>query len=82
MLETVTALLGVFYFACLSKHWFGYILVGYIMQIIGTICVFFVPESPKYLFKKGLKEETAQVLNRIAKKNGADAEVITPERVQ
>ena len=54
LMEITTALFGVLYFSSLSKNWFGYVFVGYIMQAIGTIMAFFIPESPKYLFKKGL----------------------------
>ena len=52
-MEMVTALFGVLYFAVLSKDWFGYVAIGYAMQICGTVLAFFIPESPKYLFKKG-----------------------------
>lgn len=82
IMETVTAIFGVIYFAFLSKDWFGYIAVGYAMQICGTIIVFFLPESPKYLFKKGSLAKTSAVLSRIAKINSADPDLVSFERVQ
>mmetsp|Transcript_3881 Transcript_3881/g.4551 ORF Transcript_3881/g.4551 Transcript_3881/m.4551 type:complete len:126 (-) Transcript_3881:671-1048(-) len=80
--ETITAMLGVFYFALISKHWFGYIFIGYCMQIVGTICCYFLPESPKYLFKKGSLEATVQVLKQMARTNGTDPELVTHDRVE
>lgn len=79
--ETLTAMLGVFYFALISNHWFYYIFIGYLMQIVGTICCFWLPESPKYLFKKGKVEATVEVLRSMAKFNGADPDSVTIDRV-
>ena len=79
--ETTTALLGVAYFALISKHWFYYIFIGYLMQIVGTVCCYWMPESPKYLFKKGKIEATVQVIKSMAKSNGANPDIITIEGV-
>ena len=62
VMEIVCALFGVLYFSYLSVNSQGYLAIGYTMQIIGSIIAFFIPESPKYLFKKGLLEETSKVL--------------------
>ena len=71
-MEIVTALFGVLYFAAISKNWIGYIAIGYVMGLVGTVCVYFLPESPKYLFMKGHYEETARILNIIARNNNTE----------
>ena len=48
---------------------------------MGSIAAFFIPESPKYLFKKGMIEETAQVLKKIAKVNGRDITLVSVQKV-
>ena len=82
LMETFTALLGVLYFASLSNDWFGYVAVGYSMQICGTILIIFIPESPKYLFKKGMILEASTVLRKIARVNGANQDLVSFDRVQ
>ena len=52
------------------------------MQIIGTLAAFFIPESPKYLFKKKMVEQTAKVLQIIATINGKDRELVSDEIVR
>ena len=72
LMEVVMALVGVFYFAFISNHWVGYVGMGYVMQLVGTLLCYFLPESPKYLFKKGQSNETSMILRRIATRNGVD----------
>ena len=81
LMEITTALFGVLYFSSLSKNWFGYVFIGYLMQAVGTVMTFFVPESPKYLFKKGLTLQAAAVLQKIARMNGADTTLVSNEVV-
>ena len=42
---------------------------------------FFIPESPKYLFKKGLTEQCASVLQTMARMNGADTALVSNQAV-
>ena len=81
LMETVTALFGVLYFAELSKDWFGYVAIGYAMQICGTILIGFIPESPKYLFKKGMILEASQVLRKMARVNRADPGLVSFDKI-
>ena len=52
-MEAATALFGVLYFSVISTDAQNFLYIGYAMQIIGSILAFFIPESPKYLFKRG-----------------------------
>ena len=56
-------------------------MIGFLMQIVGNILCYWVPESPKYLFKKGKVEATVKVLKSIASANGEKPEVVTMQRV-
>ena len=73
---------AVLYFAYISTYCAGLLSIGFGMQIIGNIAFFFVPESPKFLFKKGDIGRTASVLKRIAKINGADPSLVDFEHVE
>lgn len=56
IISSMEGIIGVFcsiYFMYLSKSWFWLLLVGFTLQLIGTIGVCFFPESPKYLIKTG-----------------------------
>jgi len=50
-------LLATIYFAFISKHWFWFVFVGFIMLICVDISALWLPESPKYLLKVGRKFE-------------------------
>ena len=62
MLEVAVGLLGVLYFSCISTHWFDFLAVGYVLLLIGTACSFCIPESPKFLFMKGMYERSSEAL--------------------
>ena len=54
------ALIGAFfgvYFTWISNNWICLGLTGLIFQLLGTITIFTVPESPKWLNKKGMLAE-------------------------
>ena len=51
------------------------------MAIIGTVGVFFFPESPVYLIKSGQLIRAQEVFEIIAKKNGTDLSVVTTEQI-
>jgi len=53
MFEGAVMILGALYFLYASKNWFWLIFTGWMMQIAGTVGVFFFPESPVYLVKSG-----------------------------
>jgi len=57
----------VFYFLVITKHWQGWYLFGFAMQILIIIGLLWMPESPEFLFAKGRFEESKIVLLWIAK---------------
>ena len=69
-LDSATYLLATLYFWKVSKDWFYFALIGYIMNVIAAIGAWFLPESPPYLCEKGAVEELEQSLKTIAKFNG------------
>ena len=80
-LESSFGIFGAIYFTWLCKNWFWYVLIGYIMQIIGTIAIFFVPESPKWLIKSRRFDEAQRVLHKVATMNKTDISLVSHERV-
>ena len=68
-------LLATIYFAFISKHWFWFVLVGFITLICVDISAVWLPESPKYLLKMGRKFEAVLILQRIAKSNGVKVDI-------
>ena len=54
------------YFWIISKDWFSFVLIGYILCILTTLVTFLVPESPRLLFSLGHIEQGKATLDRIA----------------
>ena len=79
-LEAVLGIWGSVYFTWVSKDWFWFLLQGYVMQALGAILVFCIPESPKWLVKSGLTSEAKVVLDSIAERNSA--EKVNSERIE
>ena len=61
--------LAVIYFWKISTHWFWFVLIGAIWQVISIFMLFFMPESPRYLVTAGRYEEARQAFETIAKYN-------------
>ena len=80
--EAVIGILGAIYFTWISKDAFGFMMLGYSFQIIGTITVYCIPESPKWLVKKGLIQEAQVVFERIARTNKVDTELVSLEKIE
>ena len=76
-IEGVIGVMSAIYFIYISKSWLWILLVGYCLQVAGTIGVFFFPESPKYLIKTGQIDRALQVFQSIASTNKADPSVVT-----
>ena len=68
--EGLGQVIWVFYLAVISKDVFYFIYFALALNIITTICLFFVPESPRYLYGINELEKCQQVLATIAKRNG------------
>jgi MFS family permease len=58
------------YFLQISTKWIYFTLIGYCLQIISMVLVFFLPESPVYLMTKGLGYRARDSFRTIAKCNG------------
>ena len=57
------------YFWKISKHWIYFCLGGYAWNIISLICLFWVPESPRYLASSGKLKEARIAFEQIARWN-------------
>ena len=69
IIDCTTYLFVVIYFWLISKHWVGILLVGYVVQIIGAVSAWCLPESPPFLLSMGRYQEVAKVFARIARFN-------------
>ena len=67
--DAVIYLFATFYFMKVSKDWFYFALIGYVLNIISATGAWFLPESPRYLCEKGLTSELERSLKVIAKVN-------------
>jgi SP family arabinose:H+ symporter-like MFS transporter len=59
-----------------DNNWRWMFLTGTIPSLIFFILLFLVPETPRYLFKKGKKEESYQILEKINGKEEADKAIV------
>lgn len=62
-------MVAIIYFWLISKHWIYYTLVGYVWQIVGTLLVCLLPESPRFLVSMGKLKEAKKSFETIAKWN-------------
>lgn len=53
-----------------STHWFGFVAIGLAFQLFTCATVWFLPESPIWLLKKGKYVELRAALEKIADWNG------------
>ena len=54
----------------ISKEWKYWYIFAIIISVICLPFVYYIPESPKYLYEKGRFYELRSVIKRIAKTNG------------
>lgn len=53
-MDSATIILLPLYFKFISKNWIYFQLASLLLNIVGTLGLFFIiPESPKYLLSKG-----------------------------
>lgn len=57
------------YFRFISRNWIGFQVCGFVLTCLSTLGLFFVPESPKYLWSAKKYKEARDKLNYIAKFN-------------
>ena len=66
IIDSLVALGGVVYFVFLSKNWLWFVLIGYVLTVVGMVGSLLIPETPKYLMKVGKVAEFERVMNKIA----------------
>ena len=59
------------YFMFISKNYIYFFYGAIAGTVIMTICSFFVPESPIFLYEKGKWEQARNLINRMARMNGS-----------
>jgi hypothetical protein len=57
------------YFEVISKNWYWYQIFWFPFAVVATIALFFIPESPKFLYEKRRFDECRKVFNYIARFN-------------
>jgi len=57
------------YFRFISKNWLWWEVFGLTLTVFSTICLFLLPESPKYLWSAKKYKEARESLAYIAKIN-------------
>ena len=67
--NSATTITACFYFVYISKYWLWFQMVGCAINLIVVICLFYVPESPKYLISKNRFDDARKALAAIAKIN-------------
>jgi SP family myo-inositol transporter-like MFS transporter 13 len=64
--EGCISLYAVLYFGILNKHWFYFVAIGYLFNVAAIPMVYFLPESPPWLVKKGEFARAQESLESIA----------------
>lgn len=77
-IDGLTLLFAALYFLYVTKDWKYWYYGVSVLQIIVIIGLFWLPESPDFLFAKGRFAESRDVILRIAKFNGR-GDVVTPD---
>jgi MFS family permease len=61
--EGLVYLWATIYFWQIDKHWFPLVAFGYSICILSNICLYFFPESPPYLIKRGFIAKPKRTLS-------------------
>ena len=72
--DNFTTILISLYFKYISRYWLWFQLAGIGLNIIAIIGMFFIPESPEYLYSFYRFNECREVIEYIAKFNGLKEE--------
>ena len=67
--EAAIYVVATIYFWKISKQWFWYCFIGYVWQLTSLVCLFWMPESPRYLIKRGRTDEARKAFMQIARTN-------------
>ena len=65
-------ILSCIYFYLISKYWLWFQLFGWSLNVLTVVCVFLMPESPKFLMTKKRYDECRVVLTKMAEVNGIE----------
>lgn len=68
--EGLVYLWATIWFGAISKDWFPFISIGYVINILSCITTYYWPESPAWLVNRKEYEEADKVWEYIAKWNG------------
>jgi Sugar (and other) transporter len=60
---------GVLYYWQVSRNWFYFVFLGFVLNAAGLIMLRFIPESPQWLLQKAKFEEAQSALQTIANFN-------------
>ena len=60
------------YFWKISVHWYPFVLIGFIWQVISLLLTLLTPESPRWLVNRKRVDEAKSTFQRIAKWNGKE----------
>ena len=52
VLNGMIQIFGCIYFYFISKYWLWFEIFGWCLNLIVVLCLYFIPESPKYLLSK------------------------------
>ena len=55
-----------------SNEWKYYYILAIVISVVSFPLVFYIPESPKFLYEKGRHYELRKIIKRIAKTNNVD----------
>ena len=70
ILRGLIALALALYFWKINKNWIFIMAFAWLLQLFAVVSSFFVPESPRWLLAKGMRNELFEVVNRMASSNG------------
>jgi MFS transporter, SP family, arabinose:H+ symporter len=68
------AYLSNYFLADVSNNWRWMFTSGSIPSLVFFVCIFFVPESPRWLIKNGLDEKAKKIIARISNEKSATIE--------
>ncbi len=81
ILDGAVGILVVIYFKFYKDRYY-ILLIGCITQMVGSVCFWFLQESPRYLIKSGQIDKAQAVLHKIAEFNKIDVQVVSKERIE
>lgn len=67
--DSSTVIFNSLYFKFVSNYWLYFQIFGLLLNILGLIGVFFLPESPEYLYSFYRFDHCRQVISHISKWN-------------